>query len=127
MGVNKLTNSYLMAVAKKGIHIEHSEDNYIIRINVSEVNPDLMQFKENSGYFFEYDCEDILEIRDFCNNTHCQTIGYLGEKDLIMPLLVSGIKGVDRVVPIGQTMDFDFIWDGYNLLERLTRTIRVNI
>ena len=121
MGINKLTSSYLMAVSKQ------REDNYIVRVNVPEVNPDLMQLKDNSGYFFEYDCDDIIEIRDFCNNTHCQTIGFLGEKETIMPLLISGIKGVDRVVPIGKTMDFDFIWDGYNLVERLTRTIKVNI
>lgn len=127
MGINKLTSSYLMAVSKEGVHVERREDNYIVRVNVPEVNPDLMQLKDNSGYFFEYDCDDIIEIRDFCNNTHCQTIGFLGEKETIMPLLISGIKGVDRVVPIGKTMDFDFIWDGYNLVERLTRTIKVNI
>lgn len=127
MGINKLTSSYLMAVSKEGVHVEQREDNYIVRVNVPEVNPDLMQLKDNSGYFFEYDCDDIIEIRGFCNNTHCQTIGFLGEKETIMPLLISGIKGVDRVVPIGKTMDFDFIWDGYNLVERLTRTIKVNI
>ena len=127
MGINKLTSSYLMAVSKEGVHVEQREDNYIVRVNIPEVNPDLMQLKDNSGYFFEYDCDDIIEIRDFCNNTHCQTIGFLGEKETIMPLLISGIKGVDRVVPIGKTMDFDFIWDGYNLVERLTRTIKVNI
>ena len=27
------------------------------------------------------------------------------------------LVGIDRVVPMGQTMDFDFIWDGYNLYE----------
>ena len=127
MGINKLTSSYLMAVAKEGVRVEKRDDNYIFRVNVPEVKPELMELKDNSGYFFEYDCDDILEIRDFCNNTHCQTIGFLGEKENIMPLLISGIKGVDRVVPIGKTMDFDFIWDGYNLVERLTRTIKVNI
>lgn len=127
MGINKLTSSYRIAAAEEGVHVEQREDNYIVRVNVPAVNPDLMQLKENSGYFFEYDCDDILEIRDFCNNIHCQTIGFLGEKDTIMPLLFSGIKGVDRVVSIGKTMDFDFIWDGYNLVERLTRTIKVNI
>lgn len=127
MGINKLTSSFLMAVAKEGTRIEESEDNYIVRVNVPEVKSELMELKDNSGYFFEYDCDNILSIRDFCNNTHCQTIGFLGEKNMIMPLLTSGIKGVDRVVPIGATMDFDFIWDGYNLVERLTRTIKVNI
>lgn len=127
MGINKLTSSLLLAVAMEGVRIEQGEDNYIIRVNVPRVDSNLMQLKDNSGYFFEYDCDDILDIRDFCNNTHCQTIGFLGEKATIMPLLLSGIKGVDRVVPIGKTMDYDFIWDGYNLVERLTRIIKVNI
>lgn len=127
MGINKLNSSYLMAVAKEGTHIEKHEDNYIVRVNVPEAKSELMELRDNSGYFLEYDCDDIFEIRDFCNNTHCQTIGFLGEKNIIMQLINSGIKGVDRVVPIGRTMDFDFIWDGYNLVERLTRTIKVDI
>ena len=127
MGINKLTSSYLAAVARDDVKVESRDDNYVMRINVKKVCPELMELKDNSGYFFEYDCEDILEIRDFCNNTHCQTIGFLGERDAIVRLLASGIKGVDRVVPIGKTMDFDFIWDGYNLVERLTRTIKVNV
>ena len=127
IGINKLTSSYLIAAVKAGTKIEKREDNYIVRVNVPDVKPELMEMKDNSGYFFEYDCDDLMNIRDFCNNTHCQTIGYLGDKEAIMQLLQSGIKGVDRVVPIGKTMDFDFIWDGYNLVERLTRTIKVSI
>ena len=127
IGINKLTSSYLIAAVKVGTKIEKREDNYIVRVNVPDVKPELMEMKDNSGYFFEYDCDDLMNIRDFCNNTHCQTIGYLGDKEAIMQLLQSGIKGVDRVVPIGKTMDFDFIWDGYNLVERLTRTIKVSI
>ena len=123
MGINKLTSSYLAASTRNNIKIEDRKDNYIVRVNVSEVTSELMELKDNSGYFFEYDCENILEIRDFCNNTRCQTIGYLGAKEDIIPLLESGIKGVDRVVSVGKTMDFDLIWDGYNLFERLTRQI----
>lgn len=127
MGVNKLTSSYLAAVSQTGVKIEPHEDNYIIRVKIPEIQDNLMDLRDNSGYFFEYDCEDILELKGLCDNTHCQTIGYLGEKVNLMPLLTSGIKGIDRVVPIGKTMDFDLIWDGYDLSERLTRTIKVNI
>ncbi len=122
-GINKLTSSYLMAVQQEGTIIEPHENNLIVRVNIPKLDSSVMELKDNSGYFFEYDCEDIMELRDICNNTHCQTIGYLGDARIFIPLLKSGIKGVDRVVPIGKTMDFDMIWDGYNLFERLTRTI----
>lgn len=98
-------------------------DNRLVRIQVSEVSPKLMDYRGNSGFFYEYDCEDILALRDFCNDTRCQTIGLLGSRVIVEPLLRSGIRGVDRVVPIGHTMDFDLIWDGYDLVERFTREI----
>ena len=47
------------------------------------------------------------------------------KKEAIQPLIDLGIKGVDRVVPIGKTMDFDLLWDGYKLVERLTRTVEI--
>jgi hypothetical protein len=58
-----------------------------------------------------------------CKDNRCQTLGYIGDKEMFLPLLISGVKGIDRVVPIGKTMDFDLIWDGYNLPALLTRTI----
>lgn len=125
-GVDKLFISYMAVVACVGVErkIKH-EDNLLVRMKVSDLTNKLMDYRGNSGYFYEYDCDDIIELRDLCNDAHCQTIGLLGNKESIRPLLISGIKGVDRVVPIGHTMDFDLLWDGYNLAERLTRTIAV--
>jgi hypothetical protein len=84
-----------------------------------------MDYRGNCGYFYEYDCDDVLGLRDFCDDTRCQTIGVLGDTAFLKPLIASGIKGVDRIVALGHTMDFDLNWDGYNLAERLTRTVVV--
>lgn len=133
MGVNKLTNSYILlakCMDEKNDYnpkILHSEDNLIMRIAVEKVDSRLMDYKDNSGYFFEVDIEDVIELKELCNDDHCQTVGFLGKRESIIPLLTSGIKGVDRVVPIGKTMDFDFIWDGYNLFERLTRIVAIGV
>lgn len=123
-GVDKLSKLYLASAGyNTSMKKETGEDNHLFRVHVQKLTPELMNYRGNSGYFYEYDCQDIMELRDFCNNTHCQTIGYIGDKAILGPLMNSGIKGVDRVVPIGHTMDFDFIWDGYNLAEQMTRTI----
>ena len=84
-----------------------------------------MDFKDNCGYFFEFDCNDIMELKPICDNKRCQTIGILGNKNILKPLILSGIKGVDRVVPIGKTMDFELIWDGYDLPGMLTRIVKL--
>ena len=124
-GVNKLTSSYLISVVEPCCKIEKHEDNLIIRVSVPKVSRFLMDYRDNSGYFFEYNCKDILEIKDLCNDKRCQTVAYIGNADMITPLLNAGIKGIDRVVPMGKTMDFDLIWDGYNLPSILTRIITV--
>lgn len=122
-GVNKITQLYLVAAAKGGVKVEPHADNLIIRVAVSEISDDLMDFRGNSGYFYEYDCRDIMELSPLCDDKRCQTIGYIGESRMLMPLVQSGIKGIDRVVPVGKTMDFDLIWDGYDLPALMTRTV----
>lgn len=123
MGVNKLTKSCLIAVAESGVKVEKHPDNLIIRVNIPEITDYLMDYRDNSGYFYEYDCKDIMDLVPLCNDKRCQTIGYVGDNKVVLPLLQSGVKGIDRVVPVGKTMDFDLIWDGYNLPALLTRTV----
>jgi hypothetical protein len=126
MAVDKLSQAYLAAMSSEtigAVKIMSHEDNLLIRVEASNLTAELMDYRGNAGFFYEYDCENIMEIRDFCNNTHCQTVGLIGDKEMLRPLLTSGIKGVDRVVSVGHTMDFDLEWDGYQLVERLTRTI----
>ena len=122
-GVNKLTSSCLIAVAEPGVKIEEHKDNLIIRVKVPEVTDYLMDYRDNSGYFYEYGCKDIMEIKDLCNDKRCQTIAYIGDSKVVLPLIEAGVKGIDRVVPMGKTMDFDLIWDGYNLPAFFTRTV----
>lgn len=122
-GVNKLTQSYLIAAIEKDVKVEEHSDNLIIRVNISKITDYLMGYRDNGGYFYEYDCKDVFDIVSLVNDKRCQTIAYIGNKEMLLPLINSGIKGIDRIVPIGKTMDFDLIWDGYNLPSLLTRTI----
>ena len=121
--VNKLTSSCLVAAAEAGVRVEAHDDNLIIRVNVPELTDSLMDYRDNSGYFYEYDCENILEVKALCNDKRCQTVAYIGEPNALLPLLQAGARGIDRVVPVGRTMDFDLIWDGYDLPVLLSRTI----
>ena len=122
-GVNKLTKAYLIAAVESGVMVEEHTDNLIVRVRVPAITDELMEYRENSGYFYEYDCENILDLIPLVNDKHCQTISYIGTCEVLKPLLQAGVKGVDRIVPIGKTMDFDLIWDGYNLPSMLTRNI----
>ncbi len=122
-GVNKLTKACMIAVEEPGVKVEEHPDNLIVRVKVPVIIDNLMDYRDNSGYFYEFDCENILDIAPLCDDKRCQTIAYIGSCDVVLPLIQTGVKGIDRVVPMGKTMDFDLIWDGYNLPSLLTRTI----
>ena len=122
-GVNKLTKSCLVAVAETGVKVEAHSDNLIVRVAVPSITSDLMEYRDNCGYFYEYDCDNILDLIPLCNDKRCQTLAYIGDKEILRPLITSGVRGIDRIVPIGKTMDFDLIWDGYNLPSLMTRIV----
>lgn len=124
-GVNKLTSSFMAAATQEKVQVIPHQDNLLVRVKLSNVTTDLIKLKDNSGFFFEYDCDNILDLKELCFDKHIQTIGLLGKKEIVIPLIESGVKGIDRIVPIGKTMDFDLIWDGYNLFDSLTRTVSI--
>ena len=110
---------------ESGVRIEPHTDNLLVRVKIPRILDGLMERKGNSGYFLEYDCGDIMELKGLCSDRRCQTVAYIGDAEMVKPLLTSGIRGIDRVVPVGRTMDFDLIWDGYDLYGRLTRVIAI--
>lgn len=123
MAVNKLTSAYL--ASRLGCKLEKHTDNLIVRVRVPKITEELMDNQNNSGYFYEYDCHDIKELIPVCDNKRCQTVGIIGDREMMRPVLEAGVKGIDRVVEVGKTMNFDLIWDGYDLVSQLTRIIAI--
>ncbi|WP_202108320.1 acyl-CoA reductase [Succinivibrio dextrinosolvens] len=121
--IDKLTLAYKTAASTEYIDKVYKQDNYIYRVEVNRIDPNLMTYKGNSGYFFEVECNDLNEIEQVLNDNVCQSVAYLGDSKKISEVLLQGLKGVDRIVKIGHTLDFDFFWDGYNLFEEFTRTV----
>ena len=116
----------MAAITINGIKIVEHEDNLITRLQIGEIDEKLLGLMGNCGFFFEYDCNNPMELWDICNNKRCQTIGVIGDKNWIMPLIEKGVKGIDRIVDVGHTMDFDLMWDGYDLCNALTRNVIVD-
>ena len=123
--VGKLAALYRAAAARK-VQFEPCADNFIYRVKVESLDNKLPDLKYNSGFFFEYDAENLAEIAPVCTNK-CQTMTYYGvDKDDIANFIRSTApKGIDRAVPMGKSMDFTLIWDGYDLIRELSRTILI--
>ena len=98
--------------------------NYLYRVEVEKLAEDLMEYKEAGGYFFEYLADSVDEIVPILGKK-CQTVAVLGiEESQIRDLVYrNGVRGVDRIVSLGKTMELSFKWDGYDMIETMSRII----
>lgn len=121
--VDKLTQLYRLGVHAAAQQIP-MEDNLITRVCVAELTEELAAYKAGSGFFIEYRAQELAEIRPLCGIS-CQTLSYYGvERDsLLRAVLAMRPAGVDRIVPMGRTMDFALVWDGVDLIRTMSRVI----
>lgn len=95
-------------------------------INLKENSFDLDQLVSKLGYFYQV---EVNKLSDIFNNINIftQTITYFGfKKDKIKNEFYKlNLKGIDRIVPIGQALSIELDWDGYELFSSMTRTIRI--
>lgn len=121
--VDKYTSFCTLGMLRKGVHLV-SDDNYIVRTELDELTPDVMSYKNGGGYFFEYVAQKLEDITPVLAK-QCQTVSVLGvEKEAVKKIVFdNGVRGVDRIVPLGQTMGLEFIWDGYKMVENMSRFV----
>lgn len=121
--VDKLTALYKLGTVHD-IRLVKDADNLLTRISISQLTADLLNHKMHSGFFMEYEAADVEDILPLCGRA-CQTLSYYGVdgKWLQEKILSMSPAGVDRLVPIGQTMDFSLVWDGYDLIREMSRTV----
>jgi hypothetical protein len=78
------------------------------------------------GTFSEARISDMNDLESLLDE-RVQTVCYFGYEpsELRSVLSESSWAGVDRVVPFGQALTFDLIWDGYDLVRFLARHVVV--
>lgn len=119
----KLLNSAVFAA----VHPDSKEiknNNLLVRMEIKGVFDDVMCHKGNCGYFFEYDAKDLEELVPLLGKA-CQTIVFVGDVENRIREIISrfGVRGVDRIVPVGHGADISFVWDGLDLPIVLSRVV----
>ena len=123
--VGKLSALYSVAAARP-VKKADSGDMLVTRVRTEEADSGLMDYKYNSGFFFEKEIDSLAEIVSVCD-LRCQTLTYYGvkEEDFRTFLEETRPAGIDRIVPMGKSMDFSLVWDGYDLIRQMSRRITV--
>jgi len=89
---------------------------------------DIGKFREScgGGFFFECFLENLEELIPLVNRKD-QTLAYFGfsKNELIKFAEKVNGAGIDRIVPVGQALNFSSSWDGYSLLNELSKRINI--
>jgi len=93
---------------------------------INQESKSIRQAHPGNGLFLEIENNEIDEISSNIRDID-QTLSYFGlTKEEIFTLLDKvKNRGIDRVVPVGQSLDFSVVWDGYDLIEQFSRKIVV--
>ena len=122
LAIDKLVSLLNQSTIDNKLTKVKSINNKLWRINTPQLHNQLENFTCAGGYFLEYNARSVEEISSFVTRKF-QTMAYFGfEKEyLLEEIKKMKLLGIDRVVPLGKTTDFDLIWDGYDLIYTLSR------
>ena len=124
--VDKLTTAYLFVSQNPESQLTKSKDNLITRIKIDPLDSGIENWRGKWGCFFEYQATNLDALSHIVNQRF-QTLSYIGIAPTDLEALVheKRMTGVDRIVPVGQTLDFALEWDGYDLIRTFSRVISV--
>ena len=124
-GVDKLTALYREAIETDASE-EKMLDNYVVRTELHDLPRNIDDFRCTGGFFSEYTVNALDYIAPIITRKY-QTLAYYGFEKSELEAFVKNnrLSGIDRIVPIGRTTDFSLTWDGYNLIEAMSRIVDV--
>jgi len=124
VAVDKLTAAYRAAIALPGARLHAMADNTVVRVQVDALTADIDEHRCAGGFFIEYASPSLDALAPVVKRKY-QTLSYIGaEKEALCSFVVqNGLRGIDRIAPVGHTMDFSLTWDGYDLIRTLSRRL----
>ena len=108
----------------KNIKNYNRYSNSIYTVALKKLDKNIHNLRGKWGYFYEYNISDLNKMKSCINNKY-QTLTYFGlNKDTLKNFILKNhLKGIDRIVPIGQALDINFFWDGYDMNRILSRVV----
>ena len=95
-------------------------------VSLKKLTPNYFLEKSKWGFFYQCNIKNFNDIKNITNRS-LQTLSYFGfSKKLIRSFFgKNNLNGIDRIVPFGQALNINLIWDGYDLAKILSREIEI--
>lgn len=121
--VQKREQFCLMAAEHPEIRL-CAQSNRMVRVHTPTLSPALLRLWTGDGMVLEA-CSHSLDALLPLLGDRCQTLAYCGVDPQRLQNFLAGNRprGVDRIVPLGSTMQFSLVWDSIDFIRTLSRSI----
>lgn len=124
--INQLNNHLVTTqlIQTQQANIAPYVQDHICALPLDDLQQQFLDWHLGSGYFFVIKIKDIEEL-EVHTSDKLQTLAYwqVASESLLKLSESPSIHGLDRIVPVGQALDFNMTWDGFDLLTMLSRQI----
>lgn len=122
--MTRLSTAYYYGAQAETAAVTVVDSGAALRIKMKDLNKNIREIHCGGGIFLEMAFSSLAELSAVFNEKD-QTLTYYGFNKNELAELVMELqgRGIDRIVPVGQALDFHEIWDGYHLLTYFTREI----
>ena len=124
VAVDKYTDLCAEAVSNRNAVKVHRRGNLLYRVELERLTPDIVTCRGHGGFFYEYALRDWHELFAVVTEKF-QTVTCFGvdAQALRDAVVAAGLRGIDRIVPVGKAMDIGVVWDGHELIREASRLI----
>ena len=121
--VRKLESALILAAACGAQKISGAGTS-LVRVQIPKLSPQVWEHTAAGGLFIESRGQDLAGLDSVLDKT-CQTVCTVGVDEQLIAdfVLEHRLSGVDRIVPVGHTLDFALTWDGIDMIDAMSRTI----
>ena len=122
--MNHLVTSQLLQSKHQGNQQVASEGIMIQKID--KLSPEYLDWHPAELFMYEYHVESLKRLFEEVPAS-CQTVSHFGfeASDLNSAVEDHRGRGIDRVVPIGQSLNFSTVWDGHDLFSQFSRELQL--
>jgi hypothetical protein len=124
--MDKYVEACINVLENENVKSVNHQNNLLFNIELTHFLENQQDQRGYFGTFHEMSLGDLNDLAPIIND-RCQTLTYFGFniEELRNFVISNQLRGIDRIVPIGRSLDMDIVWDGYDIIEHLSRRIDI--
>ena len=111
-------------LARGSVASERRPDGYLTVADMAPGQALSPTMRGVGGYFYEKAIVSLSDVAESVTERY-QTITYYGldPEEIRDQVIEAGLRGIDRIVPVGSAMDIGLVWDGFDLISVMSRIV----